>query len=54
MQEIIRKLAEELLYISDEELDFLIENIKDYVNEQRSNHLSGTGPRRVSAEAGES
>lgn len=46
MQEIIRKLAEELLYVSDEELDYLIENIKEYVHEQRERHTSGDIPRK--------
>jgi hypothetical protein len=54
MQEIIRKLAQELLYVTDEELDFLIENIKEYVENERAAHLSGTGPRRVSGKTEES
>ena len=46
MEEIIQKLANELLYVSDEELDFLIENIKDYVHEQQERHTSGELPRK--------
>jgi len=42
MEEIIQKLANELLYVSDEELDYLVKHIHDYVREQKEKHVSGT------------
>lgn len=43
---IITKLSEELLYVTDEELTFLAENLRGYVNEQRRNYTSGTIPKK--------
>jgi len=54
VRDILNKLCESMIYVTDEEIDFLVENLKEYVVNERTNHISGTGPRRLSRETQES